>query len=107
MSKLWPPDFLNAQNRFCKYYQCVLKGAVVAFNRRDFLKISAAGTAVAAVPDVLNAMTADSPAGEISVWTTSGTRRHAKQAPLQWGKSPGTDANTISIDPSREYQSVL
>jgi glucosylceramidase len=79
----------------------------MAFNRRDFLKISAAGTAVAAVPDVLNAMTADSPAGEISVWTTSGTRRHAKQAPLQWGKSPGTDANTISIDPSREYQSVL
>ncbi len=42
----------------------------MAFNRRDFLKISAAGAAVSAVPNVLNAITTDSP----SVTSRSGQR---------------------------------
>jgi glucosylceramidase len=79
----------------------------MSFNRRDFLKISAAGAAVSAVPNVLNALSTESPMGEISVWTTTGTQRHAKQAPLQWTKATGDGANLITVDPAREYQSVL
>jgi glucosylceramidase len=79
----------------------------MAFNRRDFLKISAAGAAVSAIPNVLNAMSTDSPAGEISVWTTAGTERHAKQPALHWSKAVADSAHVISVDRSREYQSVL
>jgi glucosylceramidase len=79
----------------------------MAFNRRDFLKISAAGAAVSAVPNVLNALSTESPMGEISIWTTTGTQRHVKQAPLQWTKVTGKGVNVITVDPSREYQSIL
>ncbi len=77
------------------------------FNRRDFLKISAAGAAAVAVPHTLNAMSSDSPAGEISVWTTNASQKHAKQASLNWSKSAGQGGDVIKVDVSREYQSVL
>jgi len=79
----------------------------MSFNRRDFLKVSAAGVAAAAMPNTLTALTADSPADEISVWTTGGTQRHAKQPSLSWTKSAGEGNAVITVDPSREYQSVL
>jgi glucosylceramidase len=79
----------------------------MAFNRRDFLKISAAGAAVSAVPNLLNAISTDSPSTEVSVWTTAAAQRHAKQPSLQWTKAAGDDANVIRVDFAREYQSVL
>ncbi len=79
----------------------------MGFNRRDFLKISAAGAAAAAVPHTLNAMSTDSPAGEIAVWTTNASQKHAKQPSLNWNKSASSGGDVINIDGSREYQSVL
>jgi glucosylceramidase len=79
----------------------------MSFNRRDFLKISAAGAAAAAVPNTVNALAADSPSGEISVWTTAGTQRHAKQPSLSWSKNTAASGDVIDIVTSREYQNVL
>ena len=76
-------------------------------DRREFLKISAAGATAAAVPQALSALSSDSPGGEIAVWTTSGSDRHAKQPPLSWTKSAVQGGDRIQVDPSREYQSVL
>lgn len=78
------------------------------FNRRDFLKISAAGAVAASIPNSLNALTSDSPAGAVSVWTTSGKQRHAKQPSLSWSKSRAAgSSNSIAINTAEEYQEVL
>jgi glucosylceramidase len=75
------------------------------FNRRDFLKLSAAGSVAAAIPEALHAMPGASPTGAIDVWTTAGELRHAKQAPLSW-KSAASGAD-ITIDATQQAQEVL
>jgi glucosylceramidase len=78
------------------------------FNRRDFLKLSAAGTMAAAIPGVLQALPGTSPAGPIDVWTTAGALRHSKQQPLKWKSgTAGGAQNSISIDATKEAQEVL
>ena len=74
-------------------------------DRRDFLKISAATAAAASIPEAAAAF-ASAPTGELSVWTTAGSQRHAKQEPLRWsaGKRGKTD---IVIDATKQYQDVL
>jgi glucosylceramidase len=79
---------------------------VSEIHRRDFLKISAAGAVVAAVPDALNALVADSPAGAVSVWTTSATKKYEKQKPLKWSKAATAKAS-ITVNPKEQYQEVV
>ncbi len=79
----------------------------MAINRRDFLKISAAGAAVSAVPDALHAIPTDSPTGDINVWVTGGNQRHEKLSPLKWASARNKGLDAIAIDPSRENQLVL
>jgi glucosylceramidase len=76
------------------------------FNRRDFLKMSAVTAAAVTVPNAMM-FAADSPSGEVAVWTTSSTQKHAKQSPLRWGKAAGSTAGSVVIDPAQEYQQVL
>jgi glucosylceramidase len=79
----------------------------MSFNRREFLKISAASAAVASVSNSLNGLSVDSPTGEVSVWTTSGTQRHAKQPSLSWTNATANERDTITVNPATEFQSVL
>ena len=79
----------------------------MSLNRRDFLKISAAGAAVSAVPSVVRAVSTDSPVSEVSCWTTAGTQRHSQQPALSWTKQAREGANVIRVNASHEYQSVL
>jgi glucosylceramidase len=72
--------------------------------RRDFLKISAGTAAALGVSNSLVAL-ADTPSGEIKVWTTAGNSRHAAQPPLAWKKSKAKA--DITIDPSQQFQDVL
>ena len=74
------------------------------FDRRDFIKLSAMGAAAAATARARRVVAA--PSG-ISVWTTVGKQRHAKQAALVWGKPSGAPATTITINPADEYQEIL
>ena len=76
------------------------------FNRREFLKISAATAAVTAVPEVMEAFASAAPQGEIQVWSTFKDQRHAKQQPLRWSTNRKTN-NVIQVDASRQYQQVL
>jgi glucosylceramidase len=75
-------------------------------HRRDFLKISAAGAVAASLPETLHALAADSPAGSISVWSTTATKKYEKQKPLSWGKATA-GKSAITVNPKEQYQEVL
>ena len=77
------------------------------FNRRDFLKISAAGAAAVAVPNTLNASAGDVPSGPISVWATDASHKHQEQNPLGWTNAPAAGADVITVDTAKAYQGVL
>lgn len=79
----------------------------MTINRRDFLKVTAGTAAAAALPNSVNALTTDSPTGEVSVWVTAGSLRHAKQPSLAFSKSQGESRNVINVDTSKEYQAIL
>ena len=54
-------------------------------SRRDFLKLSTAALASAAVSSKLSAVaSATSPSGEVRAWSTYGTRRFAPESALRW-----------------------
>ena len=82
-----------------------------ASSRRDFLKWTAAGAIAARLP---RALAGTSP---ISVWTTAGKLRHAKQASLAWSTGlvtvgmldgkPAPPSNLITINPVEEMQEIL
>lgn len=77
------------------------------FNRRDFLKISAATAAVAAVPGAVKAVASDGPTtGEIAVWSTYGDQRFAKQDPIRWSRN-SSHSNVIKVSAAQQYQQVL
>ncbi|HEU5400822.1 MAG TPA: glycoside hydrolase family 30 beta sandwich domain-containing protein, partial [Terriglobales bacterium] len=75
-------------------------------SRRDFVRISAVGAAVAAAPVSLKALHDESPAGKISVWTTAGEQRHAASGTLQWQPARGASTQTITLD-SQPLQEIL
>ncbi|HWR15740.1 MAG TPA: twin-arginine translocation signal domain-containing protein [Terriglobales bacterium] len=77
------------------------------FNRRDFLKISAVATASASLPHAVSALASDSPSGNVSVWTTAGSQKHAKLPSLEWKKLDKRATNLITVDPAEQYQQVL
>jgi glucosylceramidase len=81
------------------------------FNRREFMKLSAAG-AVGATLSVEAAAAAPTPAtagpnGNLEVWQTAGAARHQSLASLKWGTQAKQGARVVEIDPTREFQSVL
>jgi len=80
---------------------------LIPISRRDFVRISAVGAAVAAAPDSLKALADESPVGKISVWTTAGEQRHAPSGALQWKPAGGTINDAITIDSSRQFQEIL
>ena len=47
------------------------------------------------------------PAGEIQVHRTYADKRYAREAPLRWQASGGTDRSAIRLDPGRTFQDVL
>jgi glucosylceramidase len=78
------------------------------FNRREFMKLSAAGAVVASLPIEAAAKTdVAGPKGRISVWQTAGSNRHVTINPLEWGTAVSTGTPTVEIDGAREFQSVL
>jgi glucosylceramidase len=78
------------------------------FNRREFMKLSAAGAAVSALPiEVAASEGVASPRGKISVWQTAGSNRHVTMNPLQWSSAINPGGITVEIDGAREFQSVL
>lgn len=77
-------------------------------NRREFVKLGAATTAVASVSLPSFAVTIEPPRGEISVWKTGEADRHAAAPPLHWRAMPAARADAVvTIDPSRRFQQVL
>ncbi len=76
-------------------------------SRRDFVRISAVGAAVAAAPGSVKAFIDESPAGKISVWTTAGEQRHATSGALQWKPAAATNKQSITIDSARQFQEIL
>ena len=81
--------------------------------RRDFLKITAGSVAAAAASDVISgqlseAVAQQSPRGAIRVFVTNRTQKYATATPLQWEAATGAStADTIVIDPSKQFQSIL
>jgi glucosylceramidase len=76
------------------------------------MTIAAAGVAGVAAAEVLPASTQGSgnsnqPDGEIQVRLTSGEKRFAREAPLQWRAAAAPAGNAIRLDPSRTFQDVL
>jgi glucosylceramidase len=80
--------------------------------RREVIAIAAAGVTGAAAAEGLRAAVqgpanSNPPGGEIQVRLTSGEKRFAGEAPLQWKAAPAKAGNTIRLDPSRTFQEVL
>ncbi len=76
-------------------------------NRRDFLKVSAVTAAAASVSGSVDAFATTSPVGEISVWSTYGSRRHAAQPSLHWEKASSARGHRVVIDSTEQYQDLL
>jgi glucosylceramidase len=78
------------------------------FNRREFMKLSAAGAIGASLAvDAAALPTTEGPKGNIAIWQTAGSARHTAQAATKWSAQSKQSATVIEIDPSREFQSVL
>ncbi len=84
------------------------------FNRRDFLKLSAAGAVGASLSldaDAAEVPTSLEPRGSISVWQTSGKLRHERVADLKWNRTVNRTHSrsgaSIAIDPAKQFQKVL
>src|SRR5262245_45971704 len=73
-------------------------------NRREFLRLGAAGAAV--LSQALPAL-AQTP-GPVTVRQTAGAKRFAEEPGLKWQTEARADsADTVVIDPTRTYQEVL
>ena len=78
-------------------------------SRRDFLKLSTAALASAAITSKLSAAPSiASPSGEVRAWSTyGGTRRFAPENALRWQAATGSAADAITLDPSKRFQDIL
>ena len=79
----------------------------MTLDRRHFLKISAATYAVASTSGAVSAFAAAPPTDEISVWSTYGDQRHAKQPSLFWTRGTPDVGKSININSSQKYQNLL
>jgi glucosylceramidase len=74
--------------------------------RRDFVKLSTAALVLADAVNVPAAET-DVPAGEIEVHVTAGSKRYAREAPVNWRPVDGPTDDAIVLNPRETYQEVL
>ena len=80
-------------------------------SRRDFLKLSATGTAALAgtvvLPRFATASAAES-AGDLSVWATDDAQRLKRASSVAWKPASGASSpETITLDPAKKFQEVL
>jgi glucosylceramidase len=80
-------------------------------SRRDFLKLSAKGTAAlagaAALPRLATANASD-PAGDLSVWVTDDTQQLQRAPSVAWKSVSGSGPlDAVILDPSNKFQEVL
>jgi glucosylceramidase len=80
-------------------------------SRRDFLKLSAKGTAalagVAALPRLATASPTD-PAGDLTLWITDDTQRLKRAPSVAWRSAAASNArDTVVLDPAKKFQEVL
>jgi glucosylceramidase len=77
-------------------------------SRRDFLKLSTAALASAAVSSNLAAIASvPTLGGEVRAWSTYGARRFAAENALRWQPATGTAEHAITLDPSKRFQEIL
>ena len=76
------------------------------FSRRDFLKFSGAGAIAAALPVTTSAAHVPAPKGTVRAWVTNSNQKHAALPELRW-RSAKRGGNSIVVEPTTEYQSVL
>jgi glucosylceramidase len=80
--------------------------------RRDFMKITAAGVATAAVAEALPAAAKSfiiptGTSGTVKVRQTTETKRFVEAGSVQWRPAGDTLSNAISIDESTKFQEIL
>ena len=76
--------------------------------RRNFLKASGMGIAVATAPTLAAALTgAPAPQGEIEVRITGGAQRHAIAPPIAWHAAGEAAENAIEVNPGAKFQQML
>ncbi|HYH00850.1 MAG TPA: glycoside hydrolase family 30 protein [Terriglobales bacterium] len=80
--------------------------------RRDFLKVTTAGIAGAAVIEALPAsakavINSKRPSGEINVRLTAGAKRYSQEAPVRWRPASGGSKSAIQLDAAKTYQDML
>lgn len=82
-----------------------------ARSRRDFLKLSARGTAVLAGAAALGRLGSAStvgPPGNLSLWITDGTQRLKRAPSVVWQSATGSSAqDTVVLDPDKKFQEIL
>src|SRR5579872_7042842 len=79
-------------------------------SRRDFLKLSACGVAVAGATDLATFTGSAAPApksDEIGVRITGGELRYQSQPGLKWKSGGGAKGNVIEVNPAKRYQEML
>src|SRR5258708_40318681 len=78
-------------------------------SRREFIKLSAQGTAALAGSAMLPRLTnASSPAGDLSVWVTDETQRLKRAPTVAWQSASASNApDTVVVDPSKKFQEIL
>jgi glucosylceramidase len=82
-----------------------------AASRRDFLKLSAKGTAALAGAAALGGLAsakAAGPAGDLSLWITDETQRLKRAPSVPWRPATGSSVqDTIVLNPSQKFQEIL
>ena len=79
-------------------------------SRRDFLKLSACGVAVASMAELAPLTRADAPApqsDEITVRVTAGELRYQPQPALKWKSAGAANGTVIEVNPEKKYQEML
>ena len=80
-------------------------------SRRDLMmKLTSAGVAAMVGSGAAPAQSpsgTSAPAGDIQVRLTSGAKRLAREASLQWRPERGSSADAVVLDPAMRYQEIL
>jgi glucosylceramidase len=79
----------------------------MATTRREFIKLSAVGSASVGMSGAFVPGQSHSPSGDIAVWMTYGEKRFAPAPALRWSGAGGSQANTVQLDPGEKFQEIL
>lgn len=77
--------------------------------RRDLIKVTSTGLAALGVagPAKPQSSPGKPPAGDVAVWVTAGSKRFAPEAALRWQPDQGSSAESITIEPGKNFQEIL